>query len=326
MTTVRDDEHDPSLKTGEDVQHDAAQWDTARDVKKAGLPDLPDHTLPAYRRFTDLISIGINRTLNCMLVGHWLHRRIQENLEISRVKMVLDRGHPDLEGFRIAYISDVHAGAFVTETDIYRMFQKVAAEDVDLIVLGGDLINTRHRELLDLVRPIRSLQPRYGIYAVPGNHDHNWSSDLADWTLFLENLGVTVLVNQGVRIEHGRGSFWLAGVDDLTEGKPDAEASLRGRRPGEPAVLLSHHPDFFYESVRADVDLTLAGHTHGGQVNLFGWIPIHHSFLGFRHGSYSHDQYQMYVGRGFGLTLLPIRIGARAELPVIEFSVDHAPS
>jgi predicted MPP superfamily phosphohydrolase len=129
--------------------------------------------------------------------------------------------------------------------------------------------------------------------------------------------GVQVLLNRGCRVQHGDGSLWLCGVDDLTEGAPDLAAALHGRRCGEPAVLLSHHPDFFFEAAAVDVDLQLSGHTHGGQIRIGGWAPIHHSRFGYERGWFSENGCRLYVGRGVGATFLPLRIDAPPEIPLV---------
>ena len=161
-------------------------------------------------------------------------------------------------------MSDVHAGSFLNEADLTEIFRRVQAQLPDLVLFGGDLINTRDREILLFRRALLELRPRYGMYAVPGNHDHFLGPDISLWRAFLEEHGVTVLMNRGLRIQHGGQSLWLCGVDDLTEGEPNLDAALDGRRDGETAILLSHHPDFFVEAVAANIDLQLSGHTHGG--------------------------------------------------------------
>ena len=124
-------------------------------------------------------------------------------------------------------------------------------------------------------------------------------------------------------IEYKGAEFWLAGVDDLTEGRPVLADALDGLRENEPVVLLAHHPDFFYEAAAVDIDLTLSGHTHGGQVRLFGHAPIAHSRFGYLAGEYNEIESMLYVSRGAGLTLLPIRIGAPAEIPIVTLHTDE---
>ncbi len=304
-------------------------------------PELPDLQDPARRRapvpvgllsgkrtpLRRLASLGtatVNRVLDKLMPSGLLHRFLQRGLEFSEVDVVLRRGHRALHGLRIAFLTDLHAGSFMSERDLLRIFAKVGERAPDLVLLGGDLINTFDREILLLREPLRAIAPRYGVFAVPGNHDRFYGNDIGLWTSFLSTHGVRVLLNEGCRIEHGDGGLWLAGVDDLTEGQPDLGAALAGRRADEPVLLLSHHPDFFFEAAAAGVDLTLSGHTHGGQVVLFGVPPLTHSRFGYASGSYEAAGSQLYVSRGVGVTFLPLRVGAPPEVPILRLCVPAA--
>lgn len=271
----------------------------------------------ALRRCLAQVVAAVNRGLDRLPVGHWLHRRVRRSLEVPELELPLRRAAPGLDGLRICFVSDVHAGSFLDEHDLGELFDRIQAGAPDLVLFGGDLVNTRERELLLFREPLRRLRPRLGMFAVPGNHDHFWGQDIGLWTAFLQEQGVEVLTNRGCRIERDGSSFWLCGVDDLTEGTPDLRAALHGRRAGEPAVLLSHHPDFFFEAAAVDVDLVLSGHTHGGQIRLAGWAPIHHSRFGYERGWFHENGCRLYVGRGVGVTLLPLRIDAPPEIPFV---------
>jgi len=259
----------------------------------------------------------INRWLDMLPMTHWLHRRIHSRLEMPDLTLPLRPENEALSGLRIAFVTDVHAGSFLNEADLTSIFQRIQAQEPDLVLFGGDLINTRDREILMFRKALAELRPRYGMFAVPGNHDHFSGEDISLWRAFLEDNGVAVLMNRGVRIQHGGQSLWLCGVDDLTEGVPDLEAALDGRREGETSVLLSHHPDFFFEAVAAEVDMQLSGHTHGGQIRIAGRAPIHHSRFGYERGWFRENDSRLYVSRGVGVTLLPIRIDAAPEVPMI---------
>ena len=161
------------------------------------------------------------------------------------------------------------------------------------------------------------VRPALGVFAVPGNHDHEADPELRTWTSVLEEHGVTVLRNSGRRIFHEGEPLWLAGVDDLSFGPPDLEDALHGAQEDEPILLLSHHPDVFIEAAWGGVDLTLSGHTHAGQITLFGWSPLGHSLLGYWAGHYVEDGAQLYVGGGVGITGLPLRVHAPGEVPLI---------
>ncbi|MEZ6036255.1 MAG: metallophosphoesterase [Planctomycetota bacterium] len=272
------------------------------------------------RRFVATLVAWFNRGLDRMVVGHWLHRWVQRRLTMTDLQLSLRPGHEGLDGLRIAFVSDVHAGSFLGEQDLVQIFRRIAAAEPDLVLFGGDLINTRDREILLFKKAFAELHPRYGMFAVPGNHDHFFGPDISLWQAFLEQCGVRVLMNDGVRIEHGGASLWLCGVDDLTEGVPDLPRALAGRRDGEPAVLIAHHPDFFFEAAAVDIDLQLSGHTHGGQIRIAGKAPIHHSRFGYERGWFVEGNSHLYVGRGVGVTLLPIRIDAAPEVPMVTLS------
>ncbi|MBL8731579.1 MAG: metallophosphoesterase [Planctomycetes bacterium] len=286
--------------------------------RRAPMPrgPLSGRRTPLRRALAMLCGAG-NRLLDHLPGSHWLHRRIHRRLEFTALDLPLRPGAIGLDGLRIAFISDVHAGSFLGVDDLTRLFERVQATAPDLVLFGGDLINTREREILLFERPLQVLRPRYGMFAVPGNHDHFFGPDIGLWRAFLERCGVRVLDNAGVRIAHGGGSLWLCGVDDLTEGAPDLARALHGRREQEPAILLSHHPDFFFEAAAVDVDLQLSGHTHGGQIRLGGVAPIHHSRFGYERGWFVANGCKLYVGRGVGVTVLPLRIDAAPEIPIV---------
>ena len=273
-----------------------------------------------FRRWLSISIAAATRLVDRLPPGRLIHRYVQR-LEFNEVQIRLRRGGAGLDGMRIVFLSDIHAGSYMSESDLCSIFARVAAIRPDLVLLGGDLINTREREILMFREAIPLLDPPLGIFAVPGNHDHFWGKDLGLWSPFLRELGVTILHNAGQRIERNGTTLWLAGVDDLTEGEPDLESALQGSRPDEPILLLSHHPDFFYESSPAGVDLTLSGHTHGGQVLIFGRALISHSRFGYLRGEFEENGAKLYVGRGVGVTLLPIRFGVRAEIPILTLRV-----
>jgi predicted MPP superfamily phosphohydrolase len=260
---------------------------------------------------------AMNRAVHPLPLGHWLRRRLERGRIFNPVDVRLGRAGPQLHGLRIAFLSDFHAGAFMDEVDLRRIFAAVARHEPDMVCLGGDLIEDRPEQILLFRKAIGLVRPPLGIFAVPGNHDYDADPELQLWTRALTDFGVTVLCNAGQRVSQDGESLWLAGVDDLTRGKPDLPAALADMRHEEPALLLSHHPDLFQEAHHVGVDLTLSGHTHAGQITLFGRTPFTHSRLGYWRGRYERDGAQLYVGRGTGTTGLPIRIHASAEVPLV---------
>jgi len=207
----------------------------------------------------------------------------------------------------------------MTAQDLEALARLVSALQPDLVCLGGDLINMELAELELLDRALRHLHAPLGLFAVPGNHDFVRPGELDEaWVEHLESRGVRVLRNRGQRLAHRGRSLWLCGVDDLTEGQPRLDEALQGRRPDEPTLLLSHHPDFFREASAHGIDLQLSGHTHGGQVRLFGWAPYRHSRCGYVQGIYERGRSRLFVGRGAGVSLFPLRIGTRGEVTLLQ--------
>jgi len=130
--------------------------------------------------------------------------------------------------------------------------------------------------------------------------------------------GMHVLINEGLRLETRRGSFWLAGVDDYMVAKTDVPASLLGSYPDEMKVLLAHNPIIFREAWRHGVDLTLSGHTHGGQIRLRPeekrLLPRRKRKAGLHHRYKS----QLYISRGIGTVVVPMRYQCPPEITLLE--------
>lgn len=270
-----------------------------------------------YHEWASGALAACHRTLYPRRAGRWLRGRLEAQRRFPEIPLRLARGGEELDGLRIALISDLHAGCFMTEHDLCRIFERVAETRPDLVCLVGDLVESRAEESLLVGKALPLLQPPLGVFAVPGNHEHRADPGLRLWRRCLEEHGVTVLLNEGRRLRCGAASLWLAGLDDLMRGEPDLPAALEGVREEEPILLLAHHPDHFAEAAGAGIDLTLSGHTHGGQITWRGRTPLRHSRLGLWHGHHRHGHAQLYVSRGVGTTGLPLRIHAPAELPVI---------
>ncbi len=262
-------------------------------------------------------SGALNRLLNYVPGSRLLNRLSQRGTEFREVEVPLDSAAQSLDGFKIAFLSDVHVGSFMDEADLLRIFARIAEFEPDLVCLGGDLINTQASELHAFARPLDMLRPSQGIYAIPGNHEHSWGAGMDHWHETMAGMGVTCLFNAGRRIERDGAGFWLCGVDDLCEGDPDLEAALQGKGHGEPVVLLSHNPDYYLKAAASSVDLTISGHTHGGQILFFGWTPLGHSRHGYWKGLYSDGRSSLYVSRGVGVSILPLRLGARPEISIL---------
>jgi predicted MPP superfamily phosphohydrolase len=253
--------------------------------------------------------------------GKLLRGILRQSCDLRTVEVELARGGPELSGFRLALLSDLHLGFFFSEAEFAELAGRISSWSPDLICLVGDLIDHERYELRWLGEGLRALRAREAVVAVPGNHDYYAEPDLTDFRRVIETGGVIPLWNRGMRVQRGSASLWVAGLDDLTAGEPDLEAALSGLREDEPALLLSHHPDLFCEAAHAGVDLTLAGHTHGGQITWFGQALLpgnHHTQFGYWQGRHQADGAQLLVGRGVGVSVLPLRVAAAPEVLLIE--------
>jgi len=185
----------------------------------------------------------------------------------------------------------------------------------------GDLVDGSVAKLSDQVSPLRDLRARYGVFFVPGNHDHY--SGLKPWLEHLRGLGIRVLRNDSVVVGEGEGAFVVAGVDDpagrrMGDGGPDLAAALAGRPPGMPVILLAHQPQYFDEAARAGVALQLSGHTHGGQIFPFSFVVS--LFQRYMAGLYRNGDSHLYVSCGTGFWGPPLRLGAPSEITELQLA------
>ncbi|HUE83329.1 MAG TPA: metallophosphoesterase [Pyrinomonadaceae bacterium] len=221
------------------------------------------------------------------------------------------------EGFRIVHLSDIHHSPFTNREQIERAVIAANSLQPDIIALTGDYISHDRQYAAPCAELLGRLRARFGVYAVLGNHDH-WT-DAALITDLFRAEGITVLINEGMRFEHKGGTFWLAGVDDTMVGLEDLSLALAGAREEEMKLLLAHNPIILRRAARAGVDLVLSGHTHGGQVTL----RSERSASGrprrrLLRGLGRQGDTQIYVTRGLGTVVLPIRYGCPPEVSLLE--------
>jgi uncharacterized protein len=229
---------------------------------------------------------------------------------------------PQLEKpLKLVQLTDLHFGRFMFETEVRNWVNATNLEKPDLIVITGDIVDrVISSAALDSVAfELSKLSALLGVYATLGNHDYWYvSQDQSVHGLVkrLEKHGIRVLVNDGVKV---RDDFFLAGIDDLWNGEPNLERTLRDQPKNGGKLLLSHNPDILVR-VPANIDLTLSGHTHGGQVRIPGLPTLFNvSNYGerFQQG-FVRGSAPGFVSRGLGVGALPLRFNCPAELVVLE--------
>lgn len=238
-------------------------------------------------------------------------------LTIEHQPIQLRRLPEAFDGFRIVQLSDIHHSPFTSREQIKRAVDTANSLQPDIIALTGDYISKERRYAAPCAELLGRLRARHGVYAVLGNHDH-WT-DAALITDLFRAEGITVLVNQGMRFEKNGAAFWLAGVDDTMVGLEDLSLALAGSSEEEMKLLLAHNPIVLRRAARAGVDLVLSGHTHGGQVSLrpersASGRPRRRLLKGLAR----QGETQIYVTRGLGTVVLPVRFGCPPEVSLLE--------
>ncbi|SEP43187.1 hypothetical protein SAMN04487843_11923 [Methylobacterium sp. ap11] len=249
---------------------------------------------------------------------------------------------------RIAVLTDIHAcDPWMSLERIAGIVEATNALQADLVVLVGDFMAgqryvTRYVPASEWAPVLGRLAAPLGVYAVLGNHDW-WEDKTAQkrgagptiaGTELTRN-GIRVLSNEAVPLATKAGPVWLAGLEDQLAllpsarrhghkrvGLDDLSATLAAVPDGAPMILLAHEPDIFAH-VPARVALTLSGHTHGGQVRLFGWSPVVPSRYP-RRFVYGHvrEASDLVISGGLGLSIAPVRFGVPPEIVVVELGAD----
>jgi predicted MPP superfamily phosphohydrolase len=222
-----------------------------------------------------------------------------------------------LDGYRIGQLSDVHCGPHTPAERVAQWVEQLNDLDLDLMTITGDLITSGSSYVAAVARALGELRARDGVFACMGNHDY--FTDGEHLVRELSRAGLVVLRNRGVVVERDGAQLYVAGVDDTWTARHDVAQALAGRPRDVPTVLLAHDPNLFAEASAHSVELTLSGHTHGGQLAIPGLrhLSLARFITEFTAGLYRRGRSWLYVNRGAGTTGPPVRIGAPAELAVL---------
>jgi predicted MPP superfamily phosphohydrolase len=236
---------------------------------------------------------------------------------VRRVDIPIEGLDARLDGVRIVQISDLHVGQSIGRRYVARVARMANELAPDLVALTGDFVDGAVSRLAGEIAPLAGLQAPGGVFFITGNHEYYSGAD--EWIAHLGTLGIRVLRNERVAI---RDAFDLAGVDDtsarrMAEGHgQDVARALQGRDPSRAVVLLAHQPKAVRDARRADVDLQISGHVHGGQLVPFNWLVLLDQ--PFVSGLHQVDRTWVYVSAGTGYWGPPMRVGSRAEVTRIE--------
>jgi predicted MPP superfamily phosphohydrolase len=223
---------------------------------------------------------------------------------------------------RVVHLTDHHAGLYMTREDLRRYADAAIALEPDLFVLTGDYVSNSIAFLPGCLEEMARVKARYGTFATLGNHEH-WVGSISRLKALFRQYGVPLLYNAHRVIRTEKGSFAVAGIDDMRSGNHDLDAALRGLDPAIPTILLSHRPEIFPEAAGQGIALTLSGHYHGGQIKLKlpgGDVSLAHLRTPWPEGLYRIEDAHLYVSRGIGTTFTPVRLNARPEITVVNLT------
>ena len=243
----------------------------------------------------------------------------------ERIQVLLERLPEAFDGYRIAQITDIHFGPYMTQPELERSLRIAQAFQPDLIALTGDFVShpwgkRNGKAGARFAEPCADVFARstgVPIIAVLGNHDHWNDADLVAGALTERR--IRVLRNQSQVIERGNQKLWIAGVDDPLEEKADLAKTMTGIPRSDAALLLAHEPDFADYSARFPVDLQLSGHSHGGQVRIPGVGPVILPAMARKYhtGLNRVGSLQVYTSRGVGVINPPVRLNCPPEVSLI---------
>jgi predicted MPP superfamily phosphohydrolase len=308
----------------------AARW-LYRRVAQAGraLP-LPNAVSLARRRFLERTALAMTTAPFVAGAYGMFYERL--NLEISHRRIKIPRLPRAFEGFRIAQLSDIHIGAFMTAEEIRRYVRIANGLKADLVALTGDFVTWDPSTQFAVVGVLAGVKAPFGVYGCLGNHEIYASVEDSITRLFALQ-GIRILRGEQALIRSGGEAINLLGVDYQSRSPmgPRNQRSVREYLlgvdrlmvPGTANILLSHNPNTFDRAAEYGIDLSLAGHTHGGQVTLEFISPdLSPSRLitSYVRGWFEKPGGQLYVNRGIGTIGVPIRFDAPPEITVFELA------
>jgi len=246
------------------------------------------------------------------------------SLSFHHEKLVITKWPAPCNGTTIAVLADLHVGSpYKGLSSLRKLVEKVNANNPDLILLPGDfviqgVVGGSFVPPEDAAKVLGSLKAPMGVYAVLGNHD--WWLGAKRVGEALTSNGIAVLEDASVRIQYKGCSFTLVGISDFWEGPHDIEKAMSQVSPKDAVLAFTHNPDVFPQ-LAPQILLTIAGHTHGGQVQIpFVGRPVVPSDFGERYaiGHVEEQGKHLYVSPGVGTSIFPVRFLVPPEATVLE--------
>jgi len=286
-------------------------WERTRRPQPASLDGM------SRRKFLYLLSYG---AVPATALGMGVHGALtQDDLRVREFQIPITNLPPELEGFTIAHVSDLHSGLFVGPARLKMISDATNDLKADMVAITGDIINREMAEFPAALTAIRRIESPYGSYLCEGNHDTIPGGCVL--VAACERSGLSMLFNTCRAIPVRGRRLLLGGLSWARYYQIETRPGMVGnlfppRQENDVRILLAHHPDVF--DVAQDADLLLSGHTHGGQI-MFGDIGLGRLRFKYWSGRYQRDNTTMIVSNGCG-DWFPCRIGAPAEIGLVSLT------
>ncbi|MDR6338401.1 hypothetical protein HNQ91_001452 [Filimonas zeae] len=314
------------------------QWLMRRFFPPKPVMDSDDNQAIPRSAFLSWLGLGIGGGLLTSLIYGFSNKY---NYKVHRVKLSFSNLPVAFKGLRIVQISDIHSGSFQNKQAVNHGVDMILAENADLVLFTGDLVNDRSEEMDGYMEVFSRIKAPMGVYSTLGNHDYG---DYLQWPSPEEKkanldrlkgvhaqMGWRLLMNEHVALERGEQKIALLGIENWgAKGKFPKYGKMNEAYAGTEQypfkILMSHDPSHWDAQVRPEypsIDLTLSGHTHGMQFGVelphLKWSPIKYMYKEWA-GLYTEGNQKLYVNRGFGFLGYPGRVGIMPEITVFELA------
>jgi predicted MPP superfamily phosphohydrolase len=286
--------------------------------------------------FFSWMGLGMGATLMGTLLYGYSNKY---NYQVKHIRLQFPKLPKGFKGIKIAQLSDIHSGSFNNKQAVIKGVNMLLQEKPDLILFTGDLVNDRYEEMHDYLDVFNKVKAPMGVFSILGNHDYG---DYVQWPSLLAkqqnlnnlkavhtSLGWRLLMNEHVVLHKNGDSIALIGIENWgAKGHFPKYGKMELAYPGTEKlpfkILMSHDPSHWDAEIRVkypDIDLMLAGHTHGMQFGVetpfFKWSPVQWMYKQWA-GLYQEGNQYLYVNRGFGFIGYPGRVGILPEITIFE--------
>jgi predicted MPP superfamily phosphohydrolase len=313
-----------------------AVWLMSRIFPNTGAQYMTEGNGIPRSSFLSWLGLGVGSALFGTLLYGFSNKY---NYKVKKIKLAFNNLPQSFKGMKVVQISDIHSGSFQDKAAVNKGIDMVLAQNADLILFTGDLVNDRSSEMEPYMDIFSRLKAPLGVYSTLGNHDYGdyvtWPSEqakrdnLEQLKVIHQQLGWRLLMNEHVLLEKGGEQIALLGIENWSaKARFPKHGRMADAYPGTEKVpfkiLMSHDPSHWDAEVRPkypDIDLTLAGHTHGMQFGIenpyFHWSPVKWVYRQWA-GLYENENQKLYVNRGYGFIGYPGRVGIMPEITVFE--------